>query len=46
MLASADFINNSGAWIIHGGLDCYSGKAVAHAAVVNYRKWVTTQPMQ
>ena len=26
--------------------DCNSGKAVAYAAVVNYRKWVTTQPMQ
>ena len=38
-------------WIIHepglfASRDCCSCKTVAHAAVVNYRKWVTMQPMQ
>jgi hypothetical protein len=42
---SADFMNNSGTGLFTSR-DCCSGQAVAHAAVVNYRKWVTTLPMR
>jgi len=38
-------MNNSGPGLFTSQ-DCCSGKEVAHEAVVNYREWAATMPMQ
>ena len=38
-------MNNPGKDGLFTSLDCCKGEAVAHEAVVNYRKWATTKAL-